>query len=78
MRYHTEGEVSVIMATKLSSVPMVTENLTPGPKSTEGRHRRDRKRRAEYGMYEIMQLSFLRDGGIVGILIFILLLEPQH
>ena len=49
MRYHTEGEVSVVMATKLSSVPMLTENLAP--KSSEGRRRRDRKWHAEYGMY---------------------------
>lgn len=44
MRYQTEGEVSVVMATKLSSVPTVTENLVH--KQSEGRHRRERRHHA--------------------------------
>lgn len=44
MRYQIEGEVNGVMATKLSSVPTVTENLVH--KQTEGRHRRDRRHHA--------------------------------
>ena len=59
MRYQTEGEVSVVMATKLSSVPTVTENLVH--KQSEGRHRRERRHHAvAYGRFWVITLEYFK------------------